>query len=400
MRQGWYVRALLLALCTTTASQAVRPMVSYRALQLDGSTLDVGLIAGSYALLSLFLAVPIGRWVDRIGETRLLLTGTSVVTVVALWLVSVDSLVALGVSQALLGVGYLTGLVGLQTLLASGGPRAARDGRFGLLTVVASVGQMAGPALVGALGGTSGGQYRSVFLAAGALFGGALLLAVTLSARPPREHERHGRPIVVPERSRDAVRSVLSAPSVPPAILVSMAVLSSLDILLAYLPVYGEARGLTVGTVTMLLSVRAGASLASRTLMVPLIRLLGRRRLLGFGTLLPAVALGLLPTTGAVPLLVTLMAVAGFGLGYGQPVSLAWIASQVPVEIRGTAVAIRLTGNRLGQLAVPALVGALAGATGIVAVFVAIGLALGASAVTVLRSPFDDAPGAAPAPEG
>jgi MFS family permease len=179
-----------------------------------------------------------------------------------------------------------------------------------------------------------------------------------------------------------------------------MAVLSSLDILLAYLPVYGESRGLTVGTVTMLLTVRAGASLASRTLMVPLIRTLGRRRLLGFGTLLPAIALGILPITGSVALLVTLMGVAGFGLGYGQPVSLAWIASQVPVEIRGTAVAIRLTGNRLGQLAVPAVAGALAGATGIAAVFVAIGLALGASALTVLRSPFDDQPGTASALDG
>ena len=77
------------------------------------------------------------------------------------------------------------------------------------------------------------------------------------------------------------------------AMLVSLTVISSIDVLVAYLPAYGQATGLSVGTVGLLLSVRAGASLTSRVFMTQLIGLFGRKQLLALSSGMAAV--GVMP---------------------------------------------------------------------------------------------------------
>jgi MFS family permease len=170
-------------------------------------------------------------------------------------------------------------------------------------------------------------------------------------------------------------------------------VLSSVNILIAYLPVYGEATGLSVEIVGLLLAVRAGASMVSRALIAPMRRFLGRRDLLVTCMVVPAVVLIVMSFTAAIPALLVAMVLAGFGLGLGQPLTLSWVAGQAPEDLRGTAVAARLGGNRVGQFVLPAAVGLVAGIAGVGAVFWALGLLLGAGAVFVRTGPFvEDAP--------
>ena len=57
----------------------VRPATSYRALELDVPGFALGLLAASYAVFPLLLALPIGGLVDRLGERRLMAIGSGVV---------------------------------------------------------------------------------------------------------------------------------------------------------------------------------------------------------------------------------------------------------------------------------------------------------------------------------
>jgi hypothetical protein len=68
-------------------------------------------------------------------------------------------------------------------------------------------------------------------------------------------------------------------------------------------------------------------------------------------------------------LLGALTLVIGAGLGYGQPLSMTLVVQRVPAHARATALAVRLTGNRLGQVAAPATAGVVAGNAGAGAVF-------------------------------
>jgi MFS family permease len=92
--------------------------------------------------------------------------------------------------------------------------------------------------------------------------------------------------------------------------------------------------------------------------------------------------------TSALPLAI-LMAIVGFLLGVGQPLTMSIVSKKSPIEERAMAISIRLFGNRLGQFLVPLGAGAIAGPFGSSAIF--IGLAtLTASAGLVSVATLDN----------
>jgi MFS family permease len=160
------------------------------------------------------------------------------------------------------------------------------------------------------------------------------------------------------------------------------------NVLIAYLPAYGEASNLSVEVVGLLLALRAGASMASRLLIRSMRQRVNRRNLLVACLIGPAVALFTVSVFSEVAVLFLAMLVVGFGLGLGQPLTLSWIAGQAPRELRGTAVAVRMAGNRVGQFAVPASLGLLASIAGVAGVFWSLGFLLVFSALLVRTGPF------------
>ncbi|MGH3812396.1 MAG: MFS transporter [Pseudonocardiaceae bacterium] len=391
--------ALAVTFLMQVAVNAVRPTVSYRALALGADNVQLGLIAAGFALLSLVFAIPIGRMIDRRGEMPFVILGVLLVSAVAFVLVGVSAIWALFVSQAVLGLGQVLTTLGMQALIANS-EATHRDSRFGTFTVMVSLGQFVGPAASGfvsqhvatpaALTWGRGMDLvgSSVFLAAA----GAGLLGFLLAffSRPAGSTTRGGPSSSgAPDASMlSSVVRVLQQPKAPQAMFASIAVLTTTDLLVAYLPAYGETTGLSATTVGLLLSVRAGASLVSRVFMGPLVRRVGRGRLLTLSTTLPALVLAPLPLVDAPALLFSSMVVAGLGLGLGQPLSLVWIAQAAPENMRGTAVAVRLSGNRLGQVAIPAVVGGIVGSAGLGAVFVLLAMMLAGSSILTASGAF------------
>jgi MFS family permease len=79
----------------------------------------------------------------------------------------------------------------------------------------------------------------------------------------------------------------------------------------------------------------------------------------------------------------------GFGLGLGQPLTMSWVATRAPFDIRATAIGVRLSANRLGQFAVPATIGFVAGVAGLTAIFWSLAAMLAVAGFAIVRSPFD-----------
>jgi MFS family permease len=402
---------LLINFLYAATIHGLRPIVTYRALALGAGPAEVGFVAASYAALAMFVAVPAGRWVDRFGERPFLLVGMTILGVVLLTMAASDNVPVLAAAMLALGAAHMIAAVAVQTLIANAGAANGRDGRFGVQTVVASLGQLVGPAIAGLLvasamasetllEGAPEGLASStvtveatdgVFLIGAAAAAIGTLVALSFWLRPPSRPEAaaDGYRRRVPPRTWASISRVIHQPSMAQALIASLAVLACIDILVAYLPVYGVVHGIPVATIGLLLAVRAGASMASRILMMPLRRLLGRRRLLVASMGIAAIALAALPLAGSalVPLVVA-VTVMGFGLGLGQPLTLGWIATQAPEDVRGTAIGMRLTANRLGQLGVPAVVGLVAGVAGVAAIFWSLGGLLGAAAGIVARAQF------------
>jgi len=256
------------------------------------------------------------------------------------------------------------------------------DQHFGLLAAAVSSGQLVGPLLGGALLGDHGSLAHST--------GRAMLVAAAIAAAATvcavlADRSRVASPVPRVERPRGSLLEIASTRGVPAGIFASIAVLSAADVFTAYMPVLGEEHGIGPRTVGALLAIRAAASMTSRIGIGGLVRRVGRLRLISISAAAAAAALvGVTFTDDAVTLAV-LSAAAGVGLGFGQPLSMTMVVQLVPDHARSTALAVRLTGNRLGQVATPAAAGVVAGSAGIGSVFWLLSAMLLASAVAVQR---------------
>jgi MFS family permease len=160
-------------------------------------------------------------------------------------------------------------------------------------------------------------------------------------------------------------------PGIFPALLVSTTVLSSIDIVVTYLPALGEERGWAVSVVGGLLALRAASSMVVRLILGELAVRLGRQPLLVGSMIVSALALIATPFLGPIPLVGVAMVLAGAGLGIGQPLTMSWVASAAPPQVRATALAVRIMGNGVGRIGLPIVAGtvaAFAGAAGVLGV--------------------------------
>jgi MFS family permease len=353
----------------------VRPMVSYRALALGVEPVNLGLLSAAFSIAPLMVALRIGRLVDQRGELLFVVAGTIAMGLVSLGLAVASAPALLFVLFTMLGLGHLSITVATQGMVARGSDEATYDRRFSAFSLSASIGQLLGPTIAGLVAGRGSPEDTSRAL----LVGGVLALAavgVAAFIRPPATV----RPVARAEGARGpSLLTILRTPGVFRAILVSTTVLSSIDIIVIYLPALGEERLWPASLVGALLAIRAGSSMAMRVVLGSLAARFGRPVLLGVSMAVSAAALAALPFVGAVPLVALLMAAAGAGLGIGQPLTMSWVASLAPSGARATALSVRLMGNRVGQVALPMVVGT-------VAAFAGAGGVLGATGVVIALS--------------
>ncbi|MFI1017241.1 MFS transporter [Streptomyces sp. NPDC020965] len=384
MNRGWLLRLVIAFGFAQAAVSMARPAVSYRALALGADERAIGVIAGAYALLPLFAAVPLGRRTDHGRCAPLLPAGIVLISGGCVLSGTAGSLGAMAAWSGVMGLGHLCFVIGAQSIVARQSAPADQDRNFGHFTIGVSLGQLAGPVAAGfIISGRDGAMDRTSALA---LVVSAGVAAVALTSLWRIERRPDG-PARRDDRPRVPVRRILRTRGVPGGIFISLAVLSAIDILTAYLPVIGEERGIAPATVGLLLSLRAAATIACRLVMTPMIRRLGRRALMTLTCLVAAPLCGALALPVPVWGLAVLLAALGFCLGVGQPLSMTTVVQAAPAEARSTALALRLTGNRIGQVAAPAAAGLLAGVAGSAAPFVMLGVILLAATGLSARQP-------------
>ncbi|MFC6065831.1 MFS transporter [Streptomyces ochraceiscleroticus] len=391
--RGWLLRLVLTFSFAQAAVSMARPAVSYRALALGADETAVGVITGVYALLPLLVAVPLGRRTDRGRCTPLLAVGVALITGGCALSGVVASLPAMAAWSGVMGLGHLCFVIGAQSIVARRSAPEERDRNFGHFTIGASLGQLVGPIGAGLLISEHDGAMARTSATALLVSAAAAACACTALWRLERregQERREGVPAGGAPRAearRVPVLGILRTRGVGAGIFISLSVLSATDILTAYLPVVGEAHHIAPATIGLLLSLRAAATIACRLVMTPMLRLLGRTALLTT----TCAAAALLCAAIAVPLpvwaLALVLAALGFCLGVGQPLSMTTVVQAAPDDARSTALALRLTGNRLGQVAAPAGAGLAAGVAGAAAPFVLLGVLLLGSAAVALRSP-------------
>ncbi|MGW0182567.1 MFS transporter [Nocardia sp. NPDC003345] len=375
-RPTWFIAVATVSLLSHTVLSGVRTLISYRALALGGDGLTVGLITAAFAVLPLVVALRIGRAVDRGLAVPALRLGL-ILTVVAVVLAATSTqLLVLGTASALLGLAQMLHTVACQSMVALWSPPELMDSRFGHLTLSVSVGQLLGFPIAGLVATLTTQDSGAVSTGPALLVMGAIAAAAVLPAFlfAPGNTTRVSRSDAA--GGQQSTFRLLATPGMKPAIFSSLTVLTAMDLLMAYLPVLGQQMGLSVATVTALLTARTVTSVLSRATMPILLRKVPRRWLLVSATLASGIPMALVPFTSAVVPLMLAMLLMGFFWGVGQPLTMSWVTVIADSRNRAAALAVRLAGNRIGQVAVPVVAGSLSGLIGVGAIFHASGLLL------------------------
>ncbi len=387
-RPGRKLLGLLLLHSTITqvVTFVLRPTSADRALELDVPAAWLGVLTASFAVVPLLLAVPSGQATDRFGERRVMLVGAVLMAASgAVFWTERGGAAGLVLGSVVLGTGHLLSVVGQQAAVANTAGPGRFDTAFGYYTFAASLGQAAGPALITLLGG-DGALPDTTPIFATATVLGVVLLACTAFLRMPARARPGG------DAASGGMGTLLRLPGLVRALLISCVVLSAVDITLVYLPALGADRGLAAGVVGLLLTLRAVASMTSRFFLGRLVQWVGRRRLMITSVAVSAVSMAVvaipLPTVAMAAVIVLL----GLGLGVGQPLTMSWLAEVAPPGLRGRAMSLRLTGNRLGQVLIPSAVGLVAAGVGAAGVLAATAAALAAVGVAARRLAVDSGP--------
>ncbi|CAN5439072.1 MFS transporter [soil metagenome] len=370
MSAPWRLALSYQASLMQAAWTGVRLMIGYRALSEGADPFFLGLLASCFALPALLLALPAGRLTDRVGGSVVASTGMLIFALGTAGAFTSPGRWALLGAAACIGFGQMLAMVGQQTFVANVSADSDSDGAFGTLSAAASIGQLVGPPLVTTVASLAlfdGGTQPNTTV--GLIVCGVLVLLGTPAYFALRKVDRNLTPVRIAEHQAPArVSELLKTPQMWRSLVVSGAVLVTVDLMYAFVPVWATERGIGATTVGFLLALRALVSVISRFGLTRLVSRFGRKALIitSIGAAVAAlVALPFVATWGAVAVMIGL----GLGLGIPQPLTMAWVTSLTPPVSHGATLGMRLTSNRLAQITLPLAVGAFAAPLGVVGIF-------------------------------
>ena len=386
--QGWLWSLLINVALAQASIYVMRPMITYRALENGASTYEIGVIAAIYALTPLLVAVSMGRWVGRFGEAPLLIAGSVAFVLLAASLAYVNNVIALAALTAIAGIAHLANVAASQALVASKSPNHLQEHNFGYFSFSTSLGHTVGPMLGGLIAGSAGvlpKSSSSAFIFA-AILATLSLVPIFVAKEMRQRKSKAERDLAGAIRARDVVKR----PGIKPAIWTSLSVASVNDVLVVILPLVGTENGINPVVIGAILSLRSAAAMISRFLLGSLTSKFGSTRVMNYSINLAAIFLLLtLFATSAIPLAI-LMAIIGFLLGVGQPLTMSIVSKKSPIEERAMAISIRLFGNRLGQFIVPLGMGVIAGPFGSSAIFAGLASITASAGIVSLITLDDD----------
>jgi predicted MFS family arabinose efflux permease len=370
---------LLLAAAAVQAVVAIaRVTTSYRVVELDLPVIWLGIISAAYAILPAFIALWLGRFIDRGHDALATWIGAALIVVGCAGLVvSGASKPLLLAATAVLGIGHLFAIVSQQMLCVRCSRLRSRESVFGNYMVACAIGQGLGPLIVGWAGGNATVPPTQFLFAAGLALS-VVALAGAAAIRPSRNRglSQHGKEIT-------PVRQLLRLPGLWAVMLASVITVTAGDLIVIYLPLLGAERAIDVNDIGGLLTARAAASMAARLIYARLIVGFGRIPLMLASLLGGSAAFACLAISMPVWLLYAATASTGFTVGIANTITVTSVVAMTSAGVRATANSLRVTGNRIAQVTLPfgaSLVAAVAGAAGI---FIIIAASLAASGAAV-----------------
>ncbi|MEK3934848.1 MFS transporter [Sporosarcina sp. FSL W7-1349] len=323
---------------------AARPMTSLFAKQLGASIIEIGLITACFSILPLLLAIFAGRYIDRYGERPPLALG-SVGIFLSLCLPYFFPYTSiLYLSQLLLGISQLMAILAIQNGVAKSSEGGSINSSIGSFSLFSSTGMLLGPLLGGYATEHFGFQTSYLLLAFVPLI--ALVLSFYIVNKNVNQQSE-------PLEGKSNVKELFQISGLRSSLLVSMIVLSALDIFYVYFPLLAQSLGLSLSEIGWALSAQATANALVRIFMPHLVNKFGITTILWIFMLIGAFGYGMIPFLHGFAAIFLFAFILGTGLGVTQPLTIILAYTFSPAGRSAEVLGVRLASNRLAQTIVP-----------------------------------------------
>lgn len=358
----------------------VRMSAPLQGLQQGLNATWLGVLMALFAVFPVMLALPAGRFADRLGYHRPVYLALLLSFIGALVGAVSGALWALAVSAALVGAGSSIGMIALQrTAGRLAGSASDRLRIFSWIALAPSIANFVGPMLAGVLIDHVG--FRAAFAALAVL----PLLTLVAAWQVPREV------IVLPTRVAGvpATRAwdLLASADFRRLLFINWLIAASWDAHSFALPILGHERALSASAIGMVLAAYAIASALVRLLIPVFAERLSPRVMMGVALIMTAGMFGIYPLLHSAWAMAACAAILGLGLGVIQPSVMSTLHQVTPNARIGEALGLRSTFVHLSTLVMPLGFGLVGAAVGVGPVFWLTGVALSAGAWQAWRLP-------------
>lgn len=375
---NWRLLVPLLAstILVQMVTALVRVTTSYRAVELNLSIVWLGIIAATFTIFPILIAVRVGRHIDRGYDAQTTWLGAAIFAVACISFAAWSSPAGLLVGSTVMGIGHIMLMASQQMLCVRAASPRTMESVFGNYMVCGAIGQGIGPYVVGWVGGAAAVPPTRLLFMIGAVLA-IVSLAVVLTMRPRRD-----RPAEISQSDVVPVGQLLRLPGLASIIAAGIVLIASSDIIVIYVPLLGAERNIDVHDIGLLLTMRAAASMVARMIYARTVTAFGRWPLMIVSTFVYAASYAAF--AAPLPLWAMHVAIATMGFSFGFAATLTiTITVGLSSGAQGTANSIRIMGNRVGQFVLPFTAGFVAAATGLAGLFLLLAAAVGAAAAAM-----------------
>ena len=364
-----------------TAFAGSRVAVSLGALELGASPFAIGLLLSFYGLLPMFLSVPAGRWIDRVGMRLPMLAGTGLLAFgVAVPFLTWD-IGAMYLASVTIGLGMMAYYLAAQKAAGMIGGDEARTANFSLMALGFSMSGFLGPTSAGVAIDLIGHRWTFALLAAAAL----ATLAVLLRASLTRELPAPGPQVAGPEAPPTRLMDLLGTPELRRLYLSVVVLSSAWDVHQFLVPLYGASLGISASKIGLVLGAFSVATFIVRLTLPWLAGRVGDWPLVLAAMAVAALVYLAYPVFPVLSTMLALSFLLGLGLGVAQPMMMAVLHRASPPDRIGEAAGLRMTLINGTQTFLPTAFGAFGAAFGLSAIFWGMALLIAGGGAHVWR---------------
>lgn len=368
----------LFAIFSSTISKS--PVLPLFAAHLGAQPAGIGAVAAVSSLAGIVASIPAGLLSDRLGRRRLLAGSAAVFATAPFLYLLVGSLWQLALLRFYHGLATAI-FVPVAMALVADLYSTSRGEKLGWFSTATLVGRFVAPLAGGAiLGLTVAGPvlgYRLVYLVCGVSGAIALLLLLLM---PKAEAGRSGSPSWA--EALAGFRELVGQRVIILTALVDAAILFSYGAFETFLPIHALKAGISPYGIGFLLAVQVLTLALVKPLSGSFSDRHGRRPQILAGALLGAAAIAVLPRFEGFVSLLAVSVLFGLSLAIVTPATAAFIGDLSHRQSRGSAMGILGSVMDIGHTAGPLATGALIGALGYRAAFLAAALILTAAALS------------------